>query len=124
LLLGNGNHLFQAFRKYPIVGKYDLAVFAFSRDLSQGAVEICHGAEEFIVPAHANSRILCGVLARYFGGSVGAAVIDNYAFPVLMRLREDALNALADMLSLIVRGNDHADHRLMCGIHALEPVKP
>jgi hypothetical protein len=124
LFLGNGNHPFQALREYPIIRKHDLAVFAFTRDLPQGAVEIRNGAEEFLILAHANSRILCSVLARYIAGSVRAAVIDNYAFPVLMRLREDALNALADMLSLIVRGNDHADHRLICQIHVLEPVKP
>ena len=119
VLLADGDHAFQAFGKDPIVGEDNLAILARCRDQAQTRVVIRNRPEKLMIVVDADPGVFRGILAGNAAGVVGAAVIDDEAIPILISLRQNALNTLGKMVGPVVNRNDNAYERLCFAIHAL-----
>ena len=75
--------------------------------------------QEFLIIVNTDARVSRSVTTRDFCGRIRTAVIDDSAFPVLMGLRQDAFDALGEMLSTVIDGSNYADQRLR---HVRTPI--
>jgi hypothetical protein len=68
--------------------------------------------QEFLIIVNLDTRVFCSIPASDFCGRIGAAVINDGAFPVLIALRQDAFDAFRKMVSSVVDRSDYAYQRL------------
>src|SRR5216684_3741333 len=108
------DHLRQTLGEEPIVGAQHLAVRAVWRDLLTRDVVIAVRVHEVDVVVHPDSRVLLRVLLGNLSGSIGTAVVDYHELPVLVGLLEHTLDALGEILLVVVQGNHDANQRLGC----------
>src|SRR5215470_10979844 len=111
MLLGNCNHSLQAFWKDPVIPKNWLAVLACRRDLAHRPIEIGKCGQELRVLQDSDAMVLGSIMASDLQGPIRAAIVDDGIFPILIGLRQDALNALSKVLLLIVNRSYDADQR-------------
>src|SRR6266566_6341473 len=116
LRLPHLDHLRQTLREEPIVGAQHLAVRAVWRDLLTRDVVIAVRVHEVDVVVYADSRILLRVLLGNLSGSIGTAVVDYHELPVLVGLSQHTLDALGEILLVVVQGNHDANQRRL-GCH-------
>src|SRR5215813_5001554 len=78
-------------------------------------IQIRKSAQELLIVTHTNPRILCGIAFCYLQAAIRAAVIDDYVFPIGIRLSEHTFNAFCNMLLLVIDRGHNADERLLHG---------
>jgi hypothetical protein len=113
------DHPLQAFREERVVGMDDLAVFGFAGKQAQRVVPVRHDREEVAVLVEGDARVAVGVRTDDLGGPIRAAVVYDEVLPVVVCLREHALDALGQVALAVVDGCHHPDEGP--GAHARTP---
>jgi hypothetical protein len=95
----------------------NFTVFAFRGNLADGMIPVPHNRQQFFVVENADPGIFFRVQLGDLKGSIGAAIVQNDIFPVLIGLGQYAFNALRQMGFTVVNGSDDADKRLWSSYH-------
>ena len=91
-------------REQPVIRGQHLAVSAVRTHESERVVVIRLAVDEFPVGDHAKAPIPPGIALGNLQSVVGAAVVDDYVFPVAVGLRQDAVHRLSKKLRSVVDG--------------------
>lgn len=121
MLLNDTHHFFHARRVEPVIGKHEFAVFCFGRDLANRVIMIFNDAKEPLVADHSDSGIFCRIFLSNCERLVGAAVVDDGVVPIGVRLAQNTLDALREMLGAVVRGRQYTDPRWRIGLQSIIP---
>ena len=112
ICLGNPNHLRYAFREYRIVSLDNFTILAQRGNLPKGMVIILGlTRQEQVIVDDSNSRVRPGIPLGNFNGAVRRAIIDQYVFPVLIRLLEYALDTFGQKWFRIIERRYYAYER-------------
>jgi hypothetical protein len=106
---GYFDHSCDAFRIEPVVGMYDLAVFAVRRHLPQCDVAIRVTADEGLIIVDAYTMILFCIFLSYRERAVSTTIVDNAVLPILIGLGQYTFNTLRQILLAVVYGREHAN---------------
>jgi hypothetical protein len=109
ILLCKRDHLFNAAREEPVVGKNHFGVSAVRGDLAQSMIVIGNDRKKLRVIVNLDSRIFGSIAAGNVEGSVGAAIVDDCVIPMRIGLRQHALYALGKVLRIVIEGRNDAN---------------
>ena len=124
MILRRGHHSLQAFGKNEVICKDELAILAVGRNLAKRGIVILENAEKRSILVNPKSPVLCCVAASNLSRVVCAAVVDDHQLPVLVGLRENALNTFRQMVGAVIDWRYETDKGLvplrhMNSIHVL-----
>ena len=102
------NHFHEAFRKQPVISMDDFAVRAVRCDLPKCDVSILTDTDEVCVIMDADPLVFLGIGFCDFKSPISTAVIDDAILPILIGLRQYALDTLRQITLAVVNGRKYA----------------
>jgi hypothetical protein len=119
-LLSDSNHPLYTLRKNPVIGEYKLAIFTLWRNLAKSRIVIRNHIQKLLIVMNPYSPVLGSISICDFQRFVCTEVVDDYIFPILESLIEDAFNTFREILRPVIYGSNDAYEGLRRTIHILE----
>src|SRR6266704_1694371 len=104
--------LSEALWKDNVVGRHDLYVFASWGNKAKGVIVIADDPAKRIAIHNADTAVLLCIQPCNLPGCILAAIIDNYELKVFVGLRQNALNAFAQVGFSVVDRGQHRNEGL------------
>src|SRR5689334_14321650 len=109
MFLGQGNHLLEAIRKNPVIGKNYFEILACRRQLPKSMVVVWDDSQKSVVLKNADAGVFFSIPACDCDRIISAAIVDDGVVPILISLGKDAFDAFREKLGPIVNGSNDAD---------------